>query len=110
MWIRLIKTNFIYAIGSSANSAALFLLIPYLVNALSPAEYGAWAIIEIMIMFVSMMILAGMDIGLMRECWYLGDEEERQRLAGTGISAVCLLGLFLLIILSFPLSFWGNLP
>jgi O-antigen/teichoic acid export membrane protein len=110
MWIKLIKTNFTYAIGSTANSAAQFLLIPFLVNAFSAAEYGAWAIIEIMVMFVNMIILAGMDIGLMREYWYLDDEEERRRLAGTVISAVGLLGLALTLVLSFPLFSWGNLP
>ncbi|OGO63310.1 MAG: hypothetical protein A2029_08485, partial [Chloroflexi bacterium RBG_19FT_COMBO_47_9] len=104
MWGRILKTNAIYAIGSVANSAALFLLIPYLVNNLSTSEYGAWAIYEIMILLLNILISAGMDIGLMREYWFLGNDSERSRLSGTVLMAVSLWGTALFGIL--VLSYW----
>jgi len=67
MWRNLLKANLIYAFGNIANSAALFLLVPYLVNAFTPEEYGAWSIFEIAILFLNMLILTGLDVGLMRE-------------------------------------------
>lgn len=99
---QLLKTNLVYALGSAANSAALLLLLPFLVNALSAAEYGAWALYEIGILFLSMLMLAGFDIGLMRAYWALEDEHERRRLAGSVLlmvslwSALLALGLWLL--------------
>ena len=100
MWIRILKNNFVYAIGSIANSAALFLLIPFLVNAFSTEEYGAWSIYEIMILFLSIFISAGMDIGLMREYWYLESEEERGIISGTVLMAVTIWGIVLFGILA----------
>jgi O-antigen/teichoic acid export membrane protein len=98
MWVRLLKNNFIYAIGSVANSSALFLLIPFLVNNLSPAEYGAWSIYEIVILLLSILIAAGMDIGLMREYWFLENDLERGRLSGTVLIMVTIWGFTLFCI------------
>ncbi len=89
---KVLKANLAYAIGSVANSAALFLLIPYLVNALTPEEYGAWSLFEIGTLFLKWLILAGLDIGLMRGYWYREGEEERARLVGTALIAVVMWG------------------
>ena len=86
------KDNVIYAVGSVANSAALILLVPYLVNTLTPAEFGIWSLLEIGILIVSLLISAGMDIGLMRQYWFLEDALARARLAGTVIIAVAAWG------------------
>lgn len=91
----MIKTNVAYALGSAANSAALFVLIPYLVNVLPPEAYGAWAIYEIILILMVMLITAGMEVGLMREYWFLEDEQARRRLVGTIFSAVLIWGLLL---------------
>ena len=89
---RLLKVNFVYAIGSVANGAALFLLIPFLVKYLSTADFGLWSISEVMIYFLSLVIMAGMDIYLMREYWFLKSESERSLLAGTMLGMVTVWG------------------
>jgi O-antigen/teichoic acid export membrane protein len=95
MQSRTLKTNIIYALGSAANSAALLLLVPFLINTLSPAEYGVWALCEIGIVLMIMVVLAGMDVGLMRQYWFLKDDLERRRLTGTVLIAVSTWGLML---------------
>jgi O-antigen/teichoic acid export membrane protein len=113
MWHRLFKANLIYALGSAFNSAALFLLAPYLVNVLTPEEYGVWALLEIAIQFLNMLTLAGLEVGLMREYWFLADGEERTRLAGSVLFTVTLWGGVLftigiaLVLISGTLSFPG---
>ncbi len=92
MWRNLLKANLIYAFGNIANSAALFLLVPYLVNAFTPEEYGAWSIFEIAILFLNMLILTGLDVGLMREYWFLVNDDERSQLAGNVLLAISLWG------------------
>jgi len=92
MWHSVFKTNLIYAVGSAANSAALFLLVTYLVNVLTPEEYGVWALLEIAIQFLNMLTLAGLEVGLMREYWFLSDGEERTRLVGSVLFTVTLWG------------------
>jgi len=89
---KVLKSNLAYAIGSFANSAALFLLMPYLVNALTPEEYGAWSLLEIGTLFVRWIVLAGLDVGLMRRYWHLEGEEERARLVGTALVAALIWG------------------
>lgn len=88
----LLKTNFVYAIGSAANSAALFLLMPYLVNVFTPEEYGVWSLFEVAILLLNMLILAGLEVGLMRKYWFLPDETKRAELTGSVILAVSLWG------------------
>jgi O-antigen/teichoic acid export membrane protein len=99
MWVKILQKNIIYAIGSVANSAALFLLIPFLVNVLSPAEYGAWSIYDILILLLGILISAGMDIGLMREYWFLENDGKRSRLSGTVLMGVTIWGIALFCIL-----------
>jgi len=97
MWRNLLKANLIYAFGNVANSAALFLLVPYLVNAFPPQEYGAWSIFEIAILFLNMLILTGLDIGLMREYWFLDNDNVRSQLAGNVLLAISLWGGILFV-------------
>ena len=92
MWHNLIKANLAYAVGSVANSLAMLLLLPYLVNALTPEAYGAWALFEVAILLLTMLILSGLDVGLMREYWLLTDEAAQARLVGTILIAVALWG------------------
>jgi O-antigen/teichoic acid export membrane protein len=93
MWSKILKANVAYALGNAANSAALFLLVPFLVNTLSPIEYGAWSLFELGILLLNMAILAGMDVGLMREYWFLEGEPERRRLIGTVLIAASVWGV-----------------
>lgn len=88
----LVKTNLIYTFGSAANSAALFLLIPFLINALAPEEYGAWSIFEVAVLLLNMVMLSGLEVGLMREYWFLTDDEKRAQLTGSVLLAIILWG------------------
>jgi O-antigen/teichoic acid export membrane protein len=102
MWRDLFKTNLIYAVGSLANSAALFILIPYLVNGLSPQEYGLWSLAEITIMLLSTVMLAGIDMGVMREYWAETDAARRASILGTAVIGVT--GWSLALCLGFGLA------
>ncbi len=93
----LLRANVAYAIGSAANSLALFLLIPFLVNALPTEAYGAWALFEVAILLLSMTVLGGMDVGLMREYWFLENEEARRALSGTVVGAMLLWGALVVL-------------
>lgn len=92
MWRQLFRTNLVYVIGSAANSAALFLLVPYLVNAFTPEEYGAWSIFEVAILLLNIVMLSGLEVGLMREYWFLSDDGKRAQLAGSVLLALALWG------------------
>jgi len=104
MWSRFLKANGLYAIGSAANTAALFLLVPYLVNRLTPREYGAWSLYEVAILLLNTLMLAGLDSGLMREYWFLDGEAKRAQLAGTILLAIALWGAVLLALGALLLS------
>lgn len=93
----LLKANFVYAVGSVANSAALFLLVPYLVNAFTPEEYGAWSIFEVSILLLNMLMLVGLEVGFMREYWFLTDDTRQAELTGTVVLAASLWGGVLFI-------------
>ena len=91
MWRNLLKVNVAYAVGTAANSLALFLLIPYLVNALTPAEYGAWTLFEVVILLLNITMLAGLDVGMMRY-YASSDAAEQARLVGSAILGVAVVG------------------
>jgi len=95
MWRSQLKASSGYAIGNVARSAALVILTPYLINVLTPEDYGAWAYLEVVIVLLNMLMLAGLDIALMREYWVLDDEGDRSALFGT-----ILIGVIV----------WGGLP
>lgn len=94
---RIFSNSIIYAIGNAANSAALLLIIPYLINTLTPTEYGAWAIFEITIFFLNLFILAGLEVGLMREYWFQADERGRARLVGNTLMMVGAIGMVIVL-------------
>jgi O-antigen/teichoic acid export membrane protein len=105
---RLLKVNIVYAIGSAANGAALFLLIPFLVKYLGTTEFGLWSISEIAIYFLTLVMLAGMDVYLMREYWFLKSEPERRLLIGTMLSMVAIWGTGIIILLTVVVLFFRN--
>jgi O-antigen/teichoic acid export membrane protein len=102
-----LKKNIAYAIGSAANSAVLFLLIPFFINILPPDQYGIWSIIEVSILFITMFCLAGIDVGLMKEYWYKDDQNLQKILTGTAIIAVIGWSIVLTIIL-FGIIWFGR--
>jgi O-antigen/teichoic acid export membrane protein len=98
MWRDIFKANLIYAIGSLANSAALFVLIPYLVTGLSAQEYGLWSLIEVVVLLLNMLIVAGLEIGVLREYSNETDPAQRARLLGTVLMVVAGWGLAVVVI------------
>lgn len=88
------RVHLAYAIGGVANSFALFLLIPYLVLRLTTEDYGTWNLFEVMILFVTMIAGAGLDVGLIRAFW--GENADPPRaLVGTVIIGITVWGMFL---------------
>jgi O-antigen/teichoic acid export membrane protein len=88
MWQKLVKDNVAYAIGSAANGAALFILLPVLVQRLSPEEYGIWSLVEIITILLNMIMVGGLDLGVMRYYWFAQTEEERATIVGTALIGV----------------------
>src|SRR5438477_11230658 len=97
MWRRVLKANAAYAVGTAASAAALLLLVPYLINRLSPADYGAWSLYELTIQVLNMLMVAGLDVGLMRDYWLAPDDGRRAQLTGTVILGTGLWGGTLLV-------------
>jgi O-antigen/teichoic acid export membrane protein len=94
------RSSIAYAIGNALNSAALFVLIPYLINALPPAAYGAWSLIEVSILVVTLFMTAGIEIGLMREYWFVKEDDQRRQLVGTALIAVFAWSVLLSILMA----------
>ncbi len=95
---RIFGQSLVYAIGNTANSAALFLLIPFLINSLSLAEYGVWSIFEVTISLLNILTLAGLEVGLMREYWFQDNEHQRARLVGSTLITVSSIGTAITLI------------
>jgi O-antigen/teichoic acid export membrane protein len=93
-----LTANGIYAIGSLANSAALFLLIPFLVNNLTVDEYGAWSLLEIGILLFVMLALPGLETALMRKFWSIEGDQKRIQLNSTLFWFVMIWGGFLVLV------------
>lgn len=91
----MLRANASYAIGTSANGVALFVLVPYLVRTLTPEDYGVWTLSEVSILIFNLLMLAGLDVGLMREYWSQPDETLRRNLAGSVFIAVMAWGTLL---------------
>lgn len=78
-----IKSNLIYAVGSVANSAALLLLIPFLIRMLSEEAYGTWSMLELTITLLVTGTSAGLGVGFMRHYWFVSNQGERIELFST---------------------------
>jgi O-antigen/teichoic acid export membrane protein len=92
-----VGANIAYALGRVASSAGLLILMPFLVNQLTAVEYGVWVMLEIAVLLGVMVVLLGMDVGLMRIYWLLESELERRRLTGTILLWVAIWGLGLVV-------------
>jgi O-antigen/teichoic acid export membrane protein len=108
MWKNIFKTNVAYVLGSAASSLALVVLIPFLVNNLSTEDYGIWSIYELTVTFFSMVLIAGLDSGLMREYWFIKDLNERKKLVSTIFVAIILWSLFIFLLSSIATMLWNN--
>lgn len=101
-----LRANVIYAVGSLANGLALFILLPYFVNALSQEQYGIWALLEITILFISMFMLTGLDVGMLRQYWFLNDAQQQRVLIGSALIGVSVWGIFLAVMFGAAAWVW----
>lgn len=98
MWGKLIRSNIAYTIGSISNGIAMLLLVPFLVNSLTIAEYGAWAIYEVTIYILITVFSLGLEVGLMRDYLFM-EEDRRKQLVSTVLFASLIWGCILFGIL-----------
>ncbi len=107
---RLFKHSAIYAIGSVAQSAVAFLLIPLYTHYLAPASYGRLEIVNTFGSIILMVITFGFTSALMKT--YFRDAknpEERKQLVGTMFIFVLPIAfaiLALLLLIAPGLSAW----
>ena len=93
-----ISASAVYAVGNLARGGALLALTPFLVNSLTTDEYGRWALSEVVILLATMVMVAGLDIGLMREYWQLPSEKRRAETLGLLTVAVMVSGMLWFVV------------
>ena len=62
----LLAKGLTYGLGSSLNSLASFLLIPFFIHRLNAAEYGRFALAEMLINLLGILLGLGMNVGCSR--------------------------------------------
>ena len=78
----LVRKALVYGLGSSLNSLASFLLIPFFIHRLTSAEYGRFALAEMMINLMYILLGLGMNVALLSRYQRL-EPDERTRLIGS---------------------------
>ena len=73
----------VYSLGSTLSGLAGFILIPFFVTHLKPAEYGRFALAEVEINLLLVFIGSGMHIALLSRYPYLKNDSERRCLVGS---------------------------
>jgi len=109
---KILRSNFIYMTGSLANGIALFLLLPYFVTAFSPSEFGVWSVFEVVLVFLNIVVLAGLDVYMMRNFWAVNDKQEQKRMIGSLLIILTVWGSFcalVVVMLGFLLPVSGIL-
>ncbi|MGK2907970.1 MAG: lipopolysaccharide biosynthesis protein [Desulfuromonadales bacterium] len=96
----LLGKGLIYGLGSSLSGLAGFLLIPFFIHHLSAAQYGRFALAEMVINLLLVVLGMGMHVALLSRYPRLADEVEKRTLVGSLISflllvAIVVVGLYL---------------
>jgi O-antigen/teichoic acid export membrane protein len=96
----LLSKGLVYGIGSSLNGLAGFVLIPFFIHQLSASQYGRFALAEMVINLLLVLLGMGMHVALLSRYPKLADETERRTLIGSLLSflllvAVAVEGLYL---------------
>lgn len=83
---RLAKDSVIYGLGSVANQALGFLLLPLYTRHLTPADYGTYAILGAAGTVVSLIATLGVHSGMARIFYLFPSDEERGSVAFTAVT------------------------
>ena len=86
----LLGKGLVYGLGSSLNGLAGFFLIPFFIHHLSAAQYGRFALAEMVINLLLVVLVMGMNVALLSRYPRLGSEEERRVLVGSLLSFLAL--------------------
>lgn len=114
MLVDLSKKVSIYGLGTAFNSAASLLLVPFFVHSLQPAEYGRYALAEMVVGLFLVAIGLGTNVAIVSQVPRM-EEEEQRRYIGTAItfsicSAATAMVLMLAIIAGFSQALEHFLP
>ncbi len=82
----------IYGLGSSLNGLAGFLLVPFFVRALTAAEYGRFALAEMVLNLFLVLLGMGLNVALLSR-YARTPEEDRPALVGSLLSVVVVVGV-----------------
>lgn len=102
----LLGKGLIYGLGSSLSGLAGFILIPFFIHHLSAVQYGRFALAEMVINLLLVVLGMGMHVALLSRYPRLTDENERRTLVG---SLICFLLLVAIVVVGIylALSFAG---
>lgn len=101
----LVGKGLVYGLGSSFNGLAAFLLIPFFITRLSAAEYGRFAIAEMVLSLTLVLLGMGLHVALLSRYPHL-DPTGRRDVVGslvTFVAATSLAGTALLLAVALPL-------
>lgn len=101
----LLGKGLVYGLGSSLNGLAGFILIPFFIHHLSAAQYGRFALAEMVINLLLVVLGMGMHVALLSRYPRMTNEDERRMLVGSLFSflllvAVVVIGLYLILSIS----------
>jgi len=89
----LLAKGLVYGLGASLNGLAGFILIPFFIHHLSAAEYGHFALAEMLINLLLVMLGMGMNVALLARYPRVVDEIERRELVGSLFTILLLVAL-----------------
>ncbi|HWQ13423.1 MAG TPA: lipopolysaccharide biosynthesis protein [Roseiflexaceae bacterium] len=81
--IHLARQTVGYGVGMAVSRLAGVILAPIYTRVLSPADYGAWGVINTVLTIVALLALFGVDVAWARLYFETEDAHKRRRLAGT---------------------------
>lgn len=93
---KFIKQSVIYGFGTVTERGVGVILIPVYIKYLSPAEFGAFTLIEVTIAIISGICSFGIPQTILR--FYSSNNNSREEIIGTGISTVLFFGIIFSII------------
>ncbi|CAG0990972.1 hypothetical protein MYXO_02398 [Myxococcaceae bacterium] len=82
---RLVSNSAVYGLGSVANQAVAFLLLPLYTRYLTPTDYGALALVNTAGSILIFTAALGIHSGMIRVFFQYVTPEERQRVASTAL-------------------------
>ena len=103
----LLKHSSVYGLGTIFAQAAGFLLLPFYMNFLTPADYGVAAIVETSITIIGIMVSMDLNQAIARFYAEGRDEKEKGLIISTSYvinALLCVIFIPILLLFSVPLS------